>query len=523
VEFDFIVVGAGTAGCVLAARLSEDASARVLLLEAGGPDTRAEIRIPAAFYKLFRTECDWAYQTEPQPHLNSRRLYWPRGRVLGGSSSINAMIYIRGHRSDYDGWAALGNPGWSYREILPFFLRSENQQRGASEFHATGGPLWVSDLRCVNPLSRAFIDAGAELGIPRNADFNAAEQDGVGYYQCTQRNGERCSAADAYLKPSLGRTNLSVLAGAQATRILFDGARATGVEFIRSGKKEIARASREVILCGGAVNSPHLLLLSGVGPAEQLRALGIPVVADVPGVGENLQDHLCAPVVYRSTKPVTLDRAETLLNLLRYKLFRSGPLTSIVAEAGGFFRIEPEAGVPDLQFVFGPCFYLDHGFTRPEGHGFSFGPTLLRPRSRGRIRLRTADPLAPPAIQPNYFAEEYDRRVLREGVRLARRLAAARAFAPCRGEEFLPGENVQSNEALTEYLRGKAETLYHPVGTCKMGPPSDPRAVVDAALRVRGVGALRVADASIMPAIVGGNTNAPIFMIAEKAAALIRA
>jgi choline dehydrogenase len=523
VTFDYIIVGAGTAGCVLASRLSADARARVLLLEAGGPDTRAEIRIPAAFYKLFRTDCDWAYETESQPHLNNRRLYWPRGKVLGGSSSINAMIYIRGHSSDYDHWAALGNPGWSFHEVLPFFLRAENQQRGASDFHATGGPLWVSDLRTVNPLSRAFVEAGVELGYPHNPDFNGAQQDGVGFYQCTQRHGARHSAADAYLKSALGRKNLAVLTRAQATRILFERTRAVGVEFSRDGKTETAQAGSEILLCGGAVNSPQLLLLSGVGPAAQLRALGIEVVADVPGVGENLHDHICAPVVYRSTQPVTLDHAETPVNFLRFKVFRRGPFTSIVAEAGGFLRIEPQAPAPDLQFVFGPCFYLDHGFTRPEGHGFSFGPTLLRPRSRGRITLRSADPFALPAIQPNYFAEQYDLRMMVAGVRLARRLAAARAFAPYRGEEFLPGDAADTDEALADYLRRKAETLYHPVGTCKMGPARDPLAVVDCALRVRGTEGLRVADASIMPAIIGGNTNAPTFMIAEKAAALIRA
>jgi len=516
--FDYVIVGAGSAGCVMAARLSEDASARVLLLEAGGPDTRSEIHIPAAFAKLFRSDCDWNYATEPQPRLANRRLYWPRGKVLGGSSSINAMVYIRGHRSDFDAWAAAGNPGWAFADVLPFFQRAEDNQRGSSDFHATGSPLAVSDLRSPNVLSRAFVEAGVELGFPRNPEFNGASQEGFGFYQVTQKRGERHSAADAYLKPARARRNLTVRTGAQATRLLFEGRRAVGVCYRRDGRDEHARANREVILCGGAVNSPQLLLLSGVGPAKQLRAMGIPVVADLPGMGENLQDHLQIVVGHQCTQPVSLAHAETLGNLLRYLLFRRGPLTSNVAECGAFLRTRPGLPAPDLQFMFGPVFYLDHGFTRPKGDGFGVVAVLLRPQSRGRITLRSADPLAHPAIDANYLSADADLALLVHGVKLARRLFAAKSFDPYRGPEARPGADIQTDAEIAGYVRDHAETIYHPVGTCKMG--SDPLAVVDAQLRVHGTGSLRVVDASVMPLIVGGNTNAATIMLAEKAATL---
>jgi len=526
--FDYVIVGAGSAGCVVASRLSEDASVRVLLLEAGGPDTRREIRIPAAFSKLFRSEYDWAYFTEPQPHLNNRRLYWPRGKVLGGSSSINAMIYIRGHASDYDGWAALGNPGWSFADVLPSFKKAEDNQRGASEYHGAGGPLAVSDLRSPNVLSRAFVEAGVELGFARNPDFNGAGQEGFGFYQVTQKRGARHSAADAYLKPALARPNLTVRTGAHATQVLFEGTRAVGVAYLRDGHAEEARAGREVILCGGTVNSPQLLLLSGVGPAGQLRSLGIPVVADLRGVGENLQDHLEIVVGHQCTQPVSLDRAETLGNLLQYVLFRRGPLTSNVAESGGFVKTRPDqVGIfvpdlpaPDLQYMFGPVYYLDHGFTRPQGYGFGLVAVLLRPQSRGRITLRSTDPLAHPAIHANYLSSDADLAVLVAGVKLGRRLFAAKPFDPYRGPEARPGAQVQTDAEIADHIRRHAETIYHPVGTCKMG--ADSLAVVDAQLRVHGIDGLRVVDASVMPVLIGGNTNAATLMVAEKAATLIR-
>lgn len=519
-DYDYIIVGAGSAGCVLAARLTEDSAARVLVLEAGGHDHKLQFRIPAAFYKFFKTEFDWAYQTEPQPGLHNRKIYWPRGKVLGGSSSINSMIYIRGNRLDYDHWRELGNAGWGFADVLPHFKKSEHQERGASEYHGTGGPLHVADLREINPISRAFVEAAVATGLRHNPDFNGAAQDGAGFYQVTQKRGERHSAADAYLKPALGRSNLAVWTGALATRVLVERNRATGLEFLRDNQCEQVRANREVILCGGSINSPQLLMLSGIGPADKLKPLGIAVVANLPGVGENLQDHLFLPVAYESKQPITLDKAETLGNLARFVLFRRGPLTSNVAEAGGFVKLDPSLAAPNLQFHFGPVYYIDHGFTRPSGYGFTLGPTLLHPESRGRITLRSADPLEPPVIQPNYLSREADLRVLVEGIKLARRIAKAKAFDPYRGAETYPGTEVQGDSAIADYVRRVAETVYHPVGTCKMG--SDAMAVVDPQLRVRGVEGLRVTDASVMPVLVRGNTNAPTIMIAEKAAEALR-
>ncbi len=518
--YDYIVVGAGSAGCVLASRLTEDSQVAVLLLEAGGPDNNQEIRIPAAFPRLFKSAYDWAYHTEPQPRLHNRKLYWPRGKVLGGSSSINAMIYIRGSHHDYDHWHSLGNLAWSFADVLPYFKKAEDQARGPSEYHGVGGPLHVTDLRYISPPCHAFVEAGVEIGLPHNLDFNGPEQEGVGFYQVTQKRGRRHSAADAYLKPAMRRPNLAVRTHAQATRLLFEKTRVAGVELVSNGKLEQIRAAREVILCGGTINSPHLLMLSGIGPAEHLKALGIAVVADLPGVGQNLQDHPFLPVAYQCTQPVSLIRAETTRSLVVYLLFRKGPLTSNIGEAGGFIKTRPGLRAPDLQFHFGAAYYLSHGFVRPEGHGFTFGPTLIRPESRGSITLRSSDPFEPPAIQPNYLSCEADLRVLVAGIKLARRMAQAKAFDPFRGAERFPGAAVSSDAALAEYVREVAETCYHPVGTCKMG--SDSLAVVDARLRVHGVEGLRVVDASIMPTIVSGNTHAPTIMIAEKAADLIR-
>jgi choline dehydrogenase len=518
--YDYIIVGAGSAGCVLARRLSDNPQISVLLLEAGGSDEQREVHIPAAFSKLFKGPCDWAYTTEPQDHLHGRRLYWPRGKLLGGSSSMNAMIYIRGQRTDYDRWHDLGNKGWNYSGVLPYFRRAEDQERGPSEYHGVGGPLHVADLRTINPVSRAFVEAGVELGLPHNQDFNGPEQDGVGYYQVTQRRGRRHSAAAAYLKPVLDRPNLTVRTHTHVTRVRFEGHRAAGVLALENGKPVEYRAGREVLLSGGAINSPQLLLLSGIGPGDALRSLGIPVVADLPGVGQNLQDHLAAPVAYACTCPVSLSGAETFANLLRFLLLRRGPLTSNIAESGGFVRTRPGLPAADVQFHFAPVFYLDHGFTRPEGHGFTIGPTLLHPESRGRIRLRSTDPLAAPAIEPNYLDNPVDLAVLVEGIKLARRLARAKVFDRFRGAEISPSAEFQEDDALADYVRARAETLYHPVGTCKMG--NDPLAVVDSRLRVHGVDGLRVIDASIMPEVVGGNTNAPTLMIAERGAEEIR-
>jgi choline dehydrogenase len=521
-EYDYIIVGAGSAGCVLAARLTEDPYTRVLLLETGGAPRAREIAIPAAFSKLFKTAVDWNYSTEPEPQLHHRRLYWPRGKVLGGSSSINAMIYMRGAARDFDDWQQLGNPGWSYASVLPYFKKSEHQERGPSPYHAIGGPLHVSDLRYVNPLTRAFLAGSEEQGIAANPDFNAVSQDGVGLYQVTQKNGRRHSAYDAFLQPVLRRQNLTVLTNALATRILLDDhrQRAQGVAYTHNGTTPEASATREVLLCGGAVNSPQLLLLSGIGPADELQRLGIAPFHNLPGVGKNLQDHPMVSVGYLCKQPVSLRDAASLSNLARYLLTRRGPLSSNVAEAGLFRRTRPNLPVPDLQLLFGPAYYRNHGFdTHPE-HAFGFGPTLITPQSRGEIVLRSADPLAPAAIRANYFCAPEDLRVIVEGVKLSRAIARSKSFAPYTGEELHPGPQARTDTDLEAFVRAEAQTLYHPAGTCKMG--NDSMSVVDSQLRVHGLESLRVVDASIMPRVTAGNTNAPTIMIAEKAADLIR-
>jgi choline dehydrogenase len=516
--YDYIIVGAGSAGCVVAGRLSQNPEATVLLLEAGGPDDRREIQIPYAAWSLQGSDVDWAYLTEPQPQLKGRRIAWPRGKVLGGTSSINAMVYMRGHRQVYDGWLAAGNVGWGYVDLLPLFKRSEYQARGADEYHGADGPLDVADQRDANPLSCAFVDAARELGYPINDDFNGAEQAGFGFYQVTQRQGQRWSAADAFLRPALGRPNLHVATQAHATRLLFDGRRAAGVAYIQHGEECEARASREVILCGGAINSPQLLLLSGVGPADELHALGIPVIADLPGVGQNLQDHLDVAVAFRCTEPISLGTLYSAAEI-EYRYFRKGPLASNGPEAGGFLKTRPHLSAPDLQFHFSPGWSVGFGTHRPAGHGFSLWPALVLPESRGSLRLRSADPLAPPLIQPNYLAAEADMAVIVQGVKIARELAATQAFAPFVGEAIQPAAAVCSDEEIRAYIRANASTVYHPAGTCKMG--GDPLAVVDSQLRVYGVDGLRVADASIMPTIANGNTNAPAIMIGEKLAEMI--
>lgn len=527
-RYDMIIVGAGAAGCVLANRLSEAPETKVLLLEAGGPDKRREIHIPAAFPKLFKTEVDWAYQTEPQEHMSSvglpsggrgRRLFWPRGKTLGGSSAINAMIYIRGHRAVYDRWAEAAGEGWSYRRLLPYFKRSENFEGGGSDVHGSGGPLNVALPRDPNPISRAVIEAAsAVLGVARDVDFNAGEQEGFGLYHLMQKGGKRHSAADAFLKPVLSRPNLTVLTGARVTSIRLEGGRATGVEYSTGGPATRADAG-EIILCGGAVNSPQLLLLSGIGAAADLEALDIPVAADLPGVGENLQDHLFMTLNYACRKPITLADAERLPNVLKYLLFRRGPLTSNIGEAGGFVKTDPGKAFPDLQFHSAPNFFIDHGFGNPDGHGFAIGPTLVDVESRGRLWLRSRDPQAPPAIDPRYFEAEADLDVLARGVELGREIVAAAPFDELRGREIYPEGMGDDPRSIRDAVRRTAVTIYHPVGTCRMGTGDD--AVVDPELRVHGIDGLRVADASIMPGITNGNTQAPTMAIAEKAADLI--
>jgi choline dehydrogenase len=518
--YDYVIVGAGSAGCVLAARLTENPHSRVLLLEAGGADNAKEIHIPAAFSKLYKTNVDWNYSTEPEPCLHNRRLYWPRGKMLGGSSSMNAMIYVRGNRLDFDHWASLGNQGWSFEDVLPYFKKSEMQERGESEYHGTRGPLYVSDLRCVNPLTRAFLEAAEELGVPSNPDFNGELQDGAGLYQVTQKDGSRHSTADAYLKPALGRKNLTVVTNAHASRIMLENQRAVGVEYLRGTSTNVARADREVILAGGSINSPQLLLLSGIGPADEISRVGIRTVHDLPGVGKNLQDHVMVSVGYLCTKPVSMATAESIANLIRYFVLKRGPLVSNVAEAGIFQRTRDGSQVPDLQLLFGPAYYVNHGLSPRKDHCFGFGPTLITPESRGSISLKSSNPLHPPAIRANYLSTDADMRVIIEGVKFSRRLAQQEPLAKFRGDELHPGASVQTDGEIAEFIRAEAQTLYHPVGTCKMG--DDAMAVVDSRLRVRGIERLRVVDASVMPRIIAGNTNAPTIMIAEKAADMIR-
>jgi choline dehydrogenase len=519
-SYDYIIIGAGSAGCVLANRLSADPTNNILLLEAGGPDKKQEIHIPVAFGKLFKTEVDWAYHTAPQENLHGRELFWPRGKMLGGSSSINAMIYQRGHPGDYDRWAELGNEEWSYADVLPYFKKAENQERGATPFHGTGGPLNVADLRDPHPLSQAFVEAAVQAGYgAHNPDFNDGQQEGFGFYQVTQKGGKRWSTAVGYLKPVLNRANLQAETHAQATKLLFDGKQCVGVAYRQDGQDKEARANREVILCGGSINSPQLLLLSGVGPAAHLQEHGLEVVMDLPGVGQNLIDHLAVGVTYFSQQPITLLGAESLGNLFKFFVLKKGMLTSNVGEAGGFLRVNQDTAVPDLQYHFAPAFFIEHGFGSPEEHGFTIAPTLVKPQSVGHISLRSADPFDLPLIQPNYLSEPADLDLLVEGIKIARNIAASPAFAPHKGQAYLPSDDVQTDDELRDYIRQHVETLYHPVGTCKMG--QDPTAVVNSHLQVHGLQGLRVADASIMPEIVNANTNAPAIMIGEKAADMI--
>jgi choline dehydrogenase len=498
--FDYIVIGAGGAGCVLASGLSENRECNVLLIEAGPPDRKREIHMPAAFSKLFKTPLDWNFATEPQEPLNGRRLYWPRGKMLGGSSSMNAMVYVRGRPADFDGWRDLGNAGWGFEEVLPFFKRLE-------------AAVSITGLRSVNPLSRAFLDACKQTGMRLNPDFNDASQEGAGLFRVMQKNGRRWSAADSYLRPALRRGNLTVWTGIQASRILIENGRAAGVEYFQKGSTQQVRASREVILSAGAIGSPQLLLLSGIGPLKQLEAQGISVQADLPGVGENLQDHLSVGESYFCTQPVSLTDIETFTNLVKYFVLKNGPLTSNIAEAGAFVKSQPGLAQCDLEFHFAPVHYIDHGFAKPGGHGFSLGPSLLTPKSRGRITLRSIDPLESPAIDPAYLSDPGDLPPLVEGIRLARRIASAAAFDSFRGKPVFDEDDPEA------HIRGRAETLYHPTGTCKMG--ADPMSVVSPQLEVHGIAGLRVADASVMPVIVGGNTLAATMMIAEKAVQMI--
>ena len=520
---DYIIVGAGAAGCVLASRLSEDQDSNILLLEAGKPDDKQEIRIPAAFSKLFHTDYDWDYSTEAEAGAGGRRMYWPRGKMLGGSTSLNAMMYVRGHRTDYDQWAQLGNTGWGYDSVMPYFQRSEGfcGSAASSGFHGRTGPQVISDQRSPNPLAKAFVAAGVAMGLKRVDDINGPTQDGIGLTHVYQKNGRRWSAADGFLKPAMKRPNLKVETGCQVEAITFDGTRATGVRYRQNGASKTAAASREVILAAGAIGSPQILMLSGVGPAQHLKSHGINVVADLAGVGQNLQDHLASAITFHCRQPVSLASAEGLGNLARYLIAGRGPLTSNVGEGLAFIRTREGLSAPDIELILAPSFFVEHGAGNPEGHGFTLAVILMRPDSRGAITLASDDPVAKPVIHANYLSAPRDAETLLAGIKYARTLAAAKPFDALRGEEHLPGNAVTSDDDLVAFLRQKSETLYHPVGTCKMG--NDSLAVVDASLKVRGITGLRVADASVMPTIIGGHTQAPTMMIAEKCSDMVRA
>jgi choline dehydrogenase-like flavoprotein len=524
-EFDYVVVGAGSAGCVLAARLSEDPSMTVCLLEAGKRDSNPLIRIPLGIAALVpRPLCNWAFKTVPQPGLLGRRGYQPRGKTLGGSSAINAMVYIRGHRRDYDEWAALGNAGWSYAEVLPYFRRSENNERLSDRYHAQGGPLNVADPRSPSAFMEIWLAAAHAQGIARNTDFNGAEQEGIGYYQLTQKNGERVSAAAAFLTPNIGRANLSVRTQARATRVVVEAACATGVEYKRGGRARLVRARREVILSAGAFQSPQLLLLSGIGDTAALRAMGVAPVAHLPGVGRNLRDHVDFVIAYRSKRKDLIgfmpgDLASALRSAMRYRRERRGIFTSNIAEGGGFVRSLPGLEIPDLQLHFCIGILESHGRRLHAHRGFSSHVCLLRPKSAGRVMLQSADPLAAPAIDPAYYSAPDDLETMVRGFKLSQGIMESPLLAPYRGKDLFTAA-VHTDAEIRDILRERSDTIYHPAGTCRMGV--DDSAVVDPQLRVRGVAGLRVVDASVMPTLIGGNTNAPTIMIGEKASDMIR-
>ncbi|MGE8656446.1 MAG: GMC family oxidoreductase [Achromobacter sp.] len=524
---DYIVVGAGSAGCVLANRLSANGQHAVCLLEAGPPDRSPWIHIPIGYGKtMFHKVLNWGYYTDPDPNMLNRRIYWPRGRTLGGSSAINGLIYIRGQRRDYDAWAAAGNPGWGWDDCLPYFRKLENNDLGPGPTHGTAGPLNATSIKTPHPLVEGLIGAAGALGLPHVRDFNSGDQEGVGYYQLTTRNGRRCSTAVAYLRPARGRANLRVETGAHAMAVLFEGSRACGVRYRQDGQVRTLRARREVILCAGALQSPQLLQLSGVGPAALLRRFGIGVVRDLPGVGENLQDHLQIRLIYETRQPITTnDQLRTLHGRaamgLQWLLFRGGPLAVGINQGGLFCRVDPASATPDTQFHFAT---LSADMAGGKVHPFSgctYSVCQLRPSSRGTVQLRSADPFEAPAMQPNYLSTELDRRMTVAAVKYARRLAATEPLAGLMKREVRPGPEVRGDDEILHFCREYGATIFHPSGTAKMGPRQDPLAVVDERLRVHGVSGLRVVDCSIMPTLVSGNTNVPVVMLAERAADFI--
>lgn len=525
-EFDFVITGAGSAGCVLANRLSENPSNKVLLLEAGPADKSIMIRMPAGVASLITkpNKYNWGFETEGSPELNNRKDYWPRGKGLGGSSSINGMLYIRGHARDYDQWRQLGLDGWSYADVLPYFKRSETNEAGGDDFRGDAGPLNVSNVMNASPLYQAVIDAGKQAGYKLTKDFNGEQQEGFGYYQLTVKDGKRCSASAAYLHPAMSRPNLKVETNAVTSRVLFEGKKATGVEYMVGNQTIQVKARREVIISCGTIGTPQTLLLSGIGDKDYLQRFGIPVIAHLPGVGQNLQDHLDVNVQYKCNQPVTayaqVANPLSVIGIgLQYVLFGTGPGRSQGLEAGAFVKSRPEVEVPDLQMHLFNAPFSDHGRKQLKMHAFGLHMCALRPESRGFIALKSTDPNAAPLIQPNYLSSQTDRRTLREAVKIARKIVSQEAMATYRGEELNPGKDVKSDDEIDDFVKRTAITIYHPVGTAKMG--NDEMSVVDSSLRVRGIQGLRVVDASVMPTLVGGNTNAPTIMIAEKASDLI--
>ncbi|WP_454827354.1 GMC family oxidoreductase [Pseudomonas veronii] len=525
-EYDYIVVGAGSAGCVLANRLSEGGKNTVLLLEAGPNDRHFWIHLPIGYGKtMFNPTYNWSFHTEPVPALDNRPIYWPRGKTLGGCSSINGLVYIRGQSQDYDHWEAQGNKGWGWSNVLPYFKKMECNERGESEYHGGSGPLHVSDLREPNELVEAFIRGANQIGVPRNNDFNGAQQEGVGYFQLTTRNGWRCSAAKAYLQPIRDRKNLTVETEAQASKVLMSGRRAVGIAYERAGQAVTAKARKEVLLCAGALQSPQLLQLSGIGPREVLEAHDIDVVHELPGVGRNLQDHLQIRIMFKCTKPITTnDQLRTLWGQawigMKWAFLRKGPLAVGIQQGCMFAKSRAQEKTPDIQFHFGT---LSADMTAGKPHkwpGFTMSVCQLRPTSRGELRIRSKNPKDTPWIEPNYLATEEDRQTMVRGFKMARKLAASQAMAGYIAGEYNPGVSVQTEEDMLNFVRRNGSSIFHPVGTCKMG--SGPEAVVDERLRVHGIEGLRVVDASIMPTLISGNTNAPAMMIAEKAADMIK-
>jgi len=525
--YDYIIVGAGSAGCVLANRLSADPKNKVLLLEAGPKDSNMWIHVPVGYARtLVDPKVNWLYPTEPDPGSNDRVHVWPRGKVLGGSSSINGLLYIRGQAADYDGWRQLGNEGWGWDDCLPYFIRSEGNEVHKGKLHGTHGPLTISDPTEPNPVSDAMIEAGVEAGLTRKPDVNEGDQEGIGYYQLTVKNGVRVSAAKAYLKPVMDRPNLRVETEALVHRITFSGKRASGVSYEKNGEMLEERAGKEIILSGGAVNSPQLLELSGIGKADHLRANGIDVIADLPGVGENLQDHYVMSVQHRITEPVTVnDQAQGfafLKEVAKYLVTRKGLLSLSAAHVQAFVKTRPELASPDVQFHILPAtmdlekFKTEQVMELQKEPGLTTAPCQLRPESRGSIHVRSSDPSEYPAIRPNYLSDPLDQETAIAGLRFTRKIVSQPAMEKYRGEEILPGEALESDDELLGYARETGSTIYHPVGTCKMG--DDDSAVVDSQLRVKGVEGLRVIDASVMPKLISGNTNAPTIMIAEKIA-----